>query len=100
MSRSFAPKAPIVVIDEKTGARQLIWAEMDANATGDENVNLLIHPARTSEGHTYVVAMRNLRNAGGRAIKAPKWFALLRDGRRLPKVERSQLGATSASSRR
>ena len=23
-------------------------------------------------------------------IKAPKWFALLRDGRRLPKIERSQ----------
>ena len=86
MSKSFARKAPIVVIDEKTGARQLIWAEMDANATGDENVNLLIHPGKNFlEGHTYVVAMRNLRNAGGRAIKAPKWFALLRDGRRLPR---------------
>ncbi len=92
MSKTFARKAPIVVIDEKTGARQLIWAEMDANAQGDANVNLLIHPGKNFlEGHTYAVALRNLRNTGGRLIQAPKWFALLRDGRRLPKIERSQL---------
>ncbi len=92
MSKTFARKAPIVVIDEKTGARQLIWAEMDANAQGDASVNLLIHPGKNFlEGHTYVVALRNLRNTGGQLIQAPKWFALLRDGRRLPKIERSQL---------
>ncbi len=34
MSKSFAQEAPIVVIDEQTGARQLIWAELDANADG------------------------------------------------------------------
>ena len=38
--------------------------------------------------------MRNLRNGSGHVIKAPKWFALLRDGRRLPKNERGQLPAT------
>ncbi len=92
MSKAFARAAPIVVIDEKTGARQLIWAELDANAHGDQNVNLLIHPGKNFlEGHTYVVALRNMRNASGRLIKAPKWFALLRDGGRLPKSERNQL---------
>ena len=92
MSKSFARKAPIVVIDEKTGARQLIWAELDGNATGAQNINLLIHPGKNFlEGHTYIVALRRLRNGSGRVIKAPKWFALLRDGRRLPKIERSQL---------
>ena len=46
MSKAFVRKAPIVVIDEQTGARQLIWAEMDANAQGDQNINLLIHPGQ------------------------------------------------------
>lgn len=92
MSRAFARRAPIVVIDEKTGARQLIWAELDANAQGDQNVNLLIHPGKNFlEGHTYVVALRNLRTSNGHAITAPKWFALLRDGKRLPQAERGQL---------
>ncbi len=92
MSKAFVRKAPIVVIDEKTGARQLIWAEMDANAQGDQNINLLIHPGKNFlEGHTYVVALRNLRNRSGHVIKAPKWFAQLRDGRRLAKRERGQL---------
>ena len=92
MSKAFARKAPIVVIDETTGARQLIWAELDANTTGAQNINLLIHPGKNFlEGHTYIVALRNLRNASGHVIKTPRWFALLRDGRQLPKNERGQL---------
>ena len=84
-------KAPIVVIDQATGARQLIWTELDANATGAGNTDLIIHPGKDfTEGHTYIVALRNLRTAGGRAIGAPRWFARLRDGRRLPALERSQ----------
>ena len=34
MSRYLAKRQPIVVIDQATGKRQLIWAEMDANADG------------------------------------------------------------------
>ena len=47
MSQAFKKKAPIVVIDEKTGKRQLIWAELDSNADGPDNTTLLIHPGRT-----------------------------------------------------
>jgi hypothetical protein len=88
---SLARKQPIVLIDEQTGKRQLIWSELDANATGAQNINLLIHPAKAlTNGHTYIVALRGLRKSSGKLIPAPKWFARLRDGRKLPKAERSQ----------
>jgi hypothetical protein len=93
MSTAFARRQPIVVIDERTGARQLIWSELDANATGAQNTDLLIHPGRNfTEGDNYAVALRNLRTATGRLIAAPSWFERLRDGRRLPVPERAQAG--------
>ncbi len=79
-----AKRAPIVVIDQATGRRQLIWAELDANATSPATTDLLIHPGKNfTEGHTYIVALRNLRTASGSVIQSPKWFARLRSGRRL-----------------
>ncbi len=51
----------------------------------------MIHPAKLlAEGHTFVVALRSLRTKSGKLIPAPKWFALLRDGGKLPKAERPQ----------
>jgi hypothetical protein len=92
MAGAYAKQQPIVVIDESTGQRQLIWSELDANVTGAQNVNLLIHPAQAlTNGHTYVVALRRLRTASGGVIKAPGWFEKLRDNRKLPSNERSQL---------
>jgi hypothetical protein len=91
MSRGYAGPQPIVVIDEHTGHRQLIWSELDANASTPQDTNLLIHPGKNfGEGHTYVVALRRLRNSRGKLIAAPGWFARLRDGRRLLRAERSQ----------
>jgi hypothetical protein len=91
MARSFARNQPIVIIDERTGGRQLIWSELDANATSPQTTNLLIHPGKNfAEGHTYVVALRNLRSARGRPIAAPGWFRRLRDGRPLLSAERSE----------
>jgi hypothetical protein len=91
MSRTYAKPAPVVVIDQATGARQLIWTELDANATGAANTDLIIHPGKNfTEGHTYVVALRNLKTAAGAVIGAPRWFARLRDGRALFAAERSQ----------
>ncbi len=84
-------KAPIVVIDKKTGKRQPIWAELDSHATSPENTNLLIHPAvNFREKHKYIVAMRKLKDASGNKLDAPKWFEKLRDGKKLPKAEKSQ----------
>ncbi len=48
MAQTFAKRAPIVVIDEATGKRQLIWAELDQQATSAAATDLMIHPARTS----------------------------------------------------
>jgi hypothetical protein len=84
MSRYRAKRAPIVVIDQATGARQLVWAEIDANAKTPATTDLLIHPGKNlTEGHTYIVALRFLKTAQGKAIKSPAWFAHLRDGAKL-----------------
>ncbi len=91
LSRTYAPKAPIVVIDAATGQRTLIWAELDANAGDPAHTTLLIHPAKNlTEGHRYVVALRNLKDAGGHSLHAPAWFAHLRDHNPLPKSMRDQ----------
>ena len=91
MGTSLRRNQPIVIVDEQTGRRQLIWSELDANATTPDTTNLLIHGAKAFvNGHTYVVALRNLRTATGRLIPAPKWFERLRDNRRLPANESSQ----------
>jgi hypothetical protein len=90
MSLAFKTRAPVVLIDEKTGKRQLIWVELDSNADGPANTTLLIHPGENLKyGHEYAVAMRNLKDSNGDKLKAPKWFRKFRDGGRLPKDQRS-----------
>ncbi len=91
MRRAFVKSQPIVLIDEASGRRQLIYSQLDANASTPQTRNLMILPGRElTEGHTYVVALRNLRNARGRRIAAPAWFEKLRDSRSLSAGERSQ----------
>jgi hypothetical protein len=91
MARAFAKRQPIVVIDQATGKRQLIWSELDSNATDAADRDLMIHPGKDFlDGHTYIVALRNLRTASGRRITAPRWFKRLRNGGRLPAALRSQ----------
>jgi hypothetical protein len=91
MAKSLRKNQPIVIIDEQTGRRQLIWSELDANAKTPQTTDLLIHGAKDFvDGHTYVVALRNLRTAAGHVIPPPKWFERLRDNRPLPANERSQ----------
>src|SRR5947209_2813207 len=93
MKQAFAANAPVVVIDETSGRRQLIYTQLDANAPTPQDTNLMIVPGKElAEGHTFVVAMRRLRDASGRRLKAPAWFAKLRDKLPLPKNERSQRG--------
>jgi len=91
MRQEFAKNQPIVVIDQATGRRQLVYAELDANASTPQTTDLMILPGKEfAEGHTYIVALRNLRNASGHVLRAPGWFQKLRDGKRLPSNERSQ----------
>src|SRR5438128_1968284 len=74
--------AAAVVIDATTLERNLIWTEMDSNASSDSTRNLIIRPAKNfREGHTYIVALRNLKDKGGKTIPAGNAFARYRDGR-------------------
>jgi hypothetical protein len=91
LSRTYRKRQPVLLIDESTGKRQLIWAELDSLAPNAARRDLMIHPAKAlTEGHTYIVALRFLRNSRGRAIAAPHWFYLLRRGGRLPRSLRAQ----------
>ena len=79
-------KAPVVVIDAKTGERWPIWVEIDSNATTPEDTGVLIHPSRNFEsGHRYIVAMRNLKDGSGKTLSAPEGFRYYRDA--LPSKE-------------
>lgn len=81
LSEGGNPDAPILVLDAETGERQLIWAELDANATSDEGRALIIRPAKNLiEGRTYLVVLRNLVDSQGRAIAATPLFRAYRDG--------------------
>ena len=73
--------APVLVVDETTGKRWPIWAELDDNAKAGSRL-LEVHPAKNFlEGHTYVVVLRGLKKANGGAIAAGRRFAALRDGK-------------------
>ena len=81
MGRAFAPRQPLVVIDTRTRARQLVWAELDANPKDPANVNLIVRPGKNfAEGTRYVVALRNLVGADGRPLRASEAFRIYRDG--------------------
>jgi hypothetical protein len=83
LSRYTEKNAPVVVIDRKTGKRWPIWAELDSNATTARDRLLEIHPAKNfTEGHSYVVVLRNLKTASGKRIKAGRAFAKLRGAKK------------------
>lgn len=93
------PDQPVVVYDTTTGERWPIWAELDSNPTtvapyqaadgiGGLNinpsntgpVNLIVRPAKNfTPGHRYVIALRNLKNAGGDPVEAQSPFKTCRD---------------------
>ena len=82
LGQSFAKRAGVVVINAKTRKRQLIYAELDANAKSASQRMLLIHPGKNfDEGARYIVALRGLRTASGKKIKPSKGFAALKRGK-------------------
>jgi hypothetical protein len=76
---------PAVVVDAETGERQPIFAELDANPNhydpgNTADVNLIIRPTvNFLEGHRYIVALRNLRDAADDPVEAPLAFRVYRD---------------------
>jgi hypothetical protein len=80
LSRGLAKRSPVVVINARTGKRHPIWAEIDSNPTRAGDRVLIIRPARNlEEGERYIVALRNLKNARGKEIKAGRGFRIYRD---------------------
>jgi hypothetical protein len=79
IARSLDKRQPVVLIDARSGKRQLIWAELDSAAPASQRA-LLIRPAKNlREGRRYVVALRRLRTAGGSRIRPSAAFRALRD---------------------
>jgi hypothetical protein len=80
MAQAFRKDQSVLLIDAKTGRRQLIWAELDSEARTARDRALLIHPGKNLlEGRRYVVALRAMRDAKGRTLQAPPGFRLYRD---------------------
>ena len=78
---SLQPNQPIVLIDAATGEQWPIWSELDAQADPVDQRSLIVRVAKNlPEGHRFIVAMRNLRNAAGAPIAAERGFSLYRDG--------------------
>jgi hypothetical protein len=89
IGRSLKRNQPIVVIDAKTGKRQLIWSELNAVPKNPRKRTLNIHPGiGWREGHRYIVALRNLKRSNGSTIKAPRAFrrAVASGDRRMPEI--------------
>lgn len=83
IGRSLARDAPIVLLDADTGRRHPYWAELDANASTGRQA-LIVRPAENlTDGHRYVVALRDLKAADGSAIAPGETFTRLL-GRTLP----------------
>ena len=80
IERTYDPGQAVVVLNADTGRRHLIWSEMDANPADPADVNLIIRPAvNFDEGGHYIVALRNLKRANGKVIKAQQPFRVYRD---------------------
>ena len=86
IARYSEPDAPIVVIDADTGERHMIWSEidrapdLDGNPPSPADTALLIRPGvNWEEGHRYIVALRDLKDAAGNEIQAPGSFRAWRD---------------------
>jgi hypothetical protein len=81
IARSLDSATPIVLVNASTLQHQLLWAELDANASSDANRSLIIHPAVNLDGATrYIVALRGMKNASGTLITPNADFLAYRDG--------------------
>ena len=81
IGRYQAPDAPILIIDASTKERWSFWSELDMNAeTADDERLLILRPAvNFLEGHRYLVALRNMRDAAGNVIPPGPHFKAYRD---------------------
>lgn len=80
IARSLDDDAPIVVINAQTGQRQLLWAELNANASSQEGQALIIRPAKNFvEGERYIAVIRQARDSAGELLSSSPLFQAFRD---------------------
>jgi hypothetical protein len=63
-------RQPLLLLDERTGRRQIVWGELDAAAgVPAASRHVIIHPAKNLRpGHRYVVVLRNLGHRAPRGL--------------------------------
>jgi hypothetical protein len=95
---SLAKDAPIVLLDAQTGKRWPYWTELDANDPNPAEQALIIRPAADlTDGHRYLVAVRNLKDASGNLIQPNPVFVDYRDNQPPPaRAERARRGHMNA----
>ena len=91
LARYRGRKQPLLLLDERTGKRRIVWGELDAGDGPAKTRNLIIHPAKNLvSGRRYVVVLRNL----GRRAPRGLWRTTsrpLRKALRKAKVRRSSV---------
>jgi len=81
IAASLDPNAPVVLLDTTNGERLPYWAELDAQATSDDQRLLMVHPAASlPEGHHVIVALRSMRDATGALLERSTAFQAALDG--------------------
>jgi hypothetical protein len=81
--------APIVVVNASTLAHHSIWAEIDSNASTPDSQAVIIHPTVSfDEGTRYIVALRNMKDAGGNLLTPNADFVAYRDDTPLADTEK------------
>ena len=100
MSAAFAKRAPIVVIDAKTGERQLIWAELDSQATGPRRRSSSTRAPTGARAGATSWRCATSRMADGRLIGAQRAFRRYRDGLARAAARAGLRGASSAGCER
>jgi len=90
MDRSLDADSPLVVIDADTLERHLVWGELDSYATSDATRSFIIRAGTNfREGHRYIVALRNLKDASGALLEPSAAFQVYRDAipSNVPEIE-------------
>ncbi len=91
MARYADKSQKLLLLDERTGKRQLVWGELDANAKTAATRNLVIHPGKNLvPGRRYVVVVRGLKDKQPKRL-ARTWTAALRSALKRAKVTRASI---------
>jgi hypothetical protein len=85
VEESLEDTSPTILFDATTGERVAHFAEVDEHPDVDAALRpLYVRPAaRLKDGHRYIVAIRDLRDADGAAIAPSPYFKALRDNEAL-----------------